>query len=291
MRPGRYIMLSFLVFTFIMVAALIAFSQRLAKQAQQTWKTDVVYAERGERQLKLDVYRAPGSTNTQGCVIFVHGGGWATGNKKQLGMIASLTAQQGFTGVAISYRLTQNGENPYPAACEDLNDAIRWVRAQADELMIDPDRIGLMGGSAGGHLVSLHGLRQGSDTNLPPVQAVIDLFGPSDLQADSYSPGIRKIIENFMGGEAADMPEAYKAASPIHHVSADAPPFLISHGDEDNIVPESESANLHAALLDAGANSTYLMYEGEGHGQYQREAMIDYKAALIDFCREHLSPR
>ena len=292
-RPGRGTLLLFLIGLSLLVVALGVFAHRMNKARSARWKGDLVYAERGDLALKLDVYRDEAATNIQPCVVLVHGGGWSRGHKAQLGLVATDLAATGITAVCVAYRLTTETTNRYPAASEDLRDALAWVAAEAETLRIDPERIGLLGASAGGHLAALHALRQNADGTEPPVRCVVDLFGPTDLAQDSYGPAARRLIHRFMGGEPDDpeLAAAYREASPIHHVDAGDPPFLITHGGADALVPPSESENLHRALEAAGVESTLLLYEGAGHGVYNPEDMDDFRAGMIAFLLRHLAAR
>ncbi len=183
----------------------------------------------------------------------------------------------------MSYRLSQ--EAVFPAQIEDCKAAIRWLRANADQYHIDPDRIGAWGASAGGHLVALLGTsgdvdelegKLGNSEQSSRVQAVCDFFGPTDfLQMDAHAQRGSRLIH-----DAADSPESQLVggpiqtnkgkvarANPITYVTEDDPPFLIVHGDRDALVPWHQSQLLFDALQDAGVkNIAFHKIEGAGHG-------------------------
>ena len=139
--------------------------------------TDHTYAQYGERCLKLDVYlpAAPGADGPPPVVVFVHGGGWASGYRAEFAPLAIRLARRGYAAVTVSYRLS--GEARYPAAVEDVKAAVRWLRANAGTLRIDPTRVALAGGSAGGQIASLAGV-----TSAPgEVRAIVNIDGLSDF--------------------------------------------------------------------------------------------------------------
>lgn len=257
-------------------------------------KLNVPYGPAGVRNL-LDFY-VPLDAQPLPVVVCIHGGGFRGGNKDGWASRALYLAKLGYACVVINYRLAP--ENPHPAAVEDTQLAIRWVRAHSRELGIDPKRIGAIGNSAGGHLAAFAGLDEskgrdsgayGEHSSL--VQCVVDLFGPVDFPA-MMSSASAPILEEYMAAPFADAREAYAAASPINYVRADAPPMLIIHGTEDDgsfmgSVPISVSRAFHMALLDAGAESTLVEIEGAGHG-FGGEHLERMWDAVLPFFEKHL---
>jgi acetyl esterase/lipase len=180
--------------------------------------------------------------------------------------------------VSVEYRLT--GEAQFPAQIEDCKAAIRWLHANAEEYGIDPERIGVWGHSAGGHLAALLGtsggveeFEGGGDPEQPShVQAVVDCFGPTDLLRMDDFPG--NITHNapdspeslLVGGPIQEHPDRVAAANPITYVDAEDPPFLILHGERDRLVPVNQSELLNEALQTAGVDSTFVRVKEAGHG-------------------------
>ena len=257
---------------------------------------DLVYATVDGHDLTLDLYRPAGSGAHPG-IVFVHGGGWMSGDKAAFADYALFFAEQGYVGISVNYRLAP--EHPFPAAVEDTKAAVRWLRANAAKYGVDPNRIGAMGGSAGGHLVAMLGVTDGSEglegTGGNPgtssrVQAVVDYFGPSDLSLVGNEPD--PAIVNFIGGTCAEKPELCQEASPVTYVSPDDPPFLIVHGTADDRVPFQQSVVLRDALRRAGVEVTLLGLAGANHGwpidsSYGQRALD----AALDFLDRHLADR
>jgi acetyl esterase/lipase len=188
-----------------------------------------------------------------------------------------------YAAASIEYRLS--GEDTWPAQIHDCKAAIRWLRAHAEKYHIDPDRIGVIGGSAGGYLVAMLGTG-GDITDLEgdlgphkgvssKVKCVVDQFGPSDLLAigdypsllDHKAPGSPE--SKLIGGTLLEHKGTAKAASPITYVTKDDPPFLIIHGDKDMTVPYNQSERLARALKEAGVDVLFIKIEGGGHGNFR----------------------
>jgi acetyl esterase/lipase len=264
---------------------------------------DVVYGEVEGHKLLLDVYGANPNL-TRPAIIFVHGGSWSSGSKSDLGFAAAALARQGYVGFSINYRLLRNGKNRFPAQLDDVQRAVRWVRAHARDYGVDPQRIGALGASAGGHLVALLGTtdtRDNSDAALAPyssrVQCVVDLYGPTDFTpalepenlerlATDPSPAARTVWE-FLGPlpESADN---YRAASPVAHIDKKSAPFLIFHGGKDALVPLDQSQRLDAALRKAGIESKLVVFEAAGHGFREPALLMQTFTTATEFFNRHL---
>ncbi|MFG0331864.1 MAG: alpha/beta hydrolase fold domain-containing protein [Maioricimonas sp. JB049] len=239
-----------------------------------TIKQNVVYGMGGEHELKLDLYRPARQDGVVPGLIFVHGGGWSGGAKKDYRFYGIHFAQQGYVVVSIDYRLS--GVAKYPAAVEDTKCAVRWMRAHAADLGVDPDRIGIAGGSAGGHLALMVGLSSdvaelegsgGHGDQSSRVQAVVDLYGPADLTTDfaRENENAIKLLKRFLGSTLDEDTLLYQQASPITYVDADDPPILMLHGTIDEVVPVNQSDLLAAALEDAGVPYIYDRLPGWPH--------------------------
>ncbi len=227
----------------------------------------VVYATYGTRQMQADLFLLPSGGSAHPAVVYVHGGGWSGGNRKQFHPQAADMAAKGFVGLAIEYRLS--GEAKYPAALEDVRAAIRWLRANAKRYGADPRRIGLAGGSAGGHLVALAGLTGKGPDAVQAVAAfnpVLDLVGFGRRDPANLTGPVAK----FLGKTYAEDPALYESASPLSLVHAGAPPFLLLHGDADTTVPYRQSAEMKAALEKAQVRVELLTAEGAAHGFFNR---------------------
>ncbi|MHB9026536.1 MAG: alpha/beta hydrolase fold domain-containing protein [Armatimonadota bacterium] len=258
---------------------------------------DLEYANIGDVSLKLDIYLPEQVTGKLPVAVWIHGGGWAAGSKD--GAPTMYWALRGYAGVSINYRLSQQAI--FPAQIHDCKAAIRWLRANAAQYHLDPDHIGVWGGSAGGHLVALLGTSGGvkeleGDLGNPQyssqVQAVCDFFGPTDfLQEVGQPSNIDRAKPNcpearLIGGPLQENPEKVARANPISYASFDDPPFLILHGDKDMTVPLNQSQLLHDALQKAGVVSTFHIVKGGGHGFGGAEI----SKMVQDFFDKHLKP-
>lgn len=233
---------------------------------------DVSYCTVDGVALTMDVYYPASAGGPVPVVVYVHGGGWTSGDKSsgEGSRYLPVLAERGYLGVAVNYRLAP--EHKFPAQIEDVKCAIRFLRAHAAEYGLDPNRIGAMGGSAGGHLVSLLGLTDtsaGWDTSggytdqSSRVQAVVDMFGPSDLTQEFDGADDR--IERQVFGVTDKSSPILAQASPVTHVSSDDPPFLLLHGEQDDLVPPSQSQELYDRLTAAGVPATLVMVRNAGH--------------------------
>jgi acetyl esterase/lipase len=233
---------------------------------------DVAYVKDGHERQKLDVYVPEKAEGPLPLVVWIHGGGWQAGSKE--GTPALTLLAHGYVVASINYRLSQHAV--FPAQIEDCKAAIRWLRANAKTYKIDPEHVAVWGASAGGHLVALLGTTanvkelEGKDGNLDQsskVQAVVDWFGPTDFRkfgerANEPKSGIYKLF----GGPPTEKKELAVLASPVTHVTKNAAPFLIMHGDQDPLVPFSQSEALAEALKKAGVEVTLKKLEGSKHG-------------------------
>lgn len=200
----------------------------------------VTYAQRDSGPLQADIY-LPKAKGPNAGVVLIHGGGWIAGERNDMDDFAEALAERGYAVMNIDYRLAP--EYRFPAQLEDSQAAVRWFRDKADELSLDPNRIGSYGYSAGAHLALLLGVR-GDDAN--KVKAVVSGAGPTDLR--EYKDN--KYVSKLMGPDAdADL---YDKASPITAVSQDDAPTFFYHGKRDWIVEYANSTRMLAALEQAG---------------------------------------
>jgi acetyl esterase/lipase len=265
---------------------------------------DVAYASLSPTQ-KLDLY-LPEGDGPFPLIINVHGGGFMMGDKSNPAEADTFLAN-GYAVASVDYRLS--GEALAPAQIEDLKAAVRWLRANAQEYNLDPERFAAFGQSAGGNLVALlgtscgvaelEGAELGNAEQSSCVQAVVDWFGPTDfLQMDQQfagtsCPATHDAADSpesmLLGAPIQTVPEQAQAVNPITYVTPDDPPFLIQHGTADCNVPPQQGQLLYDALLPAiGAeNVTYTLLEGAGHGGSQFSDAANMQLVL-DFLSRHL---
>ncbi len=235
---------------------------------------DVPYVDDGHERHLLDLFlpreKAAGRLPL---VVWIHGGGWQAGSKE--GCPAVPLVAKGYVVASINYRLSQHAV--FPAQIEDCKAAIRWLRAHAAQYQIDAERIGVWGGSAGGHLVALLGTTgnvkalEGNGGNLDQssrVQCVVDWFGPTDFVHwdPKFNEAVSGVISHLLGGPFHENRQKARKASPLFYVDKDAAPFLIMHGDADKIVPLSQSQALAKALGKVGVEVKLQVLKGSGHG-------------------------
>lgn len=241
---------------------------------------DVVYGKAGGRELKLDLSRPKKAAAKDGktehglpCVLVIHGGGWAQGNKEAHDDITWVFAQHGYVAATVGYRLAPNFV--FPAQVQDVKCAVRFLRAHAADYGLDPDRIGAVGFSAGGHLSMMlattrkeDGLEGdgGSADQSSKVQAAVAFFGPTDLLAPDLPTVTDNILKNFIGGTKAEKTDAYKAASPITYVRADSAPMLLLQGTKDPLVPHTQATLMADAMTKAGVPGRVELLLGQSHG-------------------------
>ncbi|MGI8925454.1 MAG: alpha/beta hydrolase fold domain-containing protein [Tepidiformaceae bacterium] len=226
----------------------------------------VVFGRGGGRELRCDIYEPPSPIRNGIGVLLVHGGGWSGGDRTQLKGYGILLGRKGYLCVASEYRLT--GEALWPAQIEDVKAALRWMRANAGELGIDPSRIVIEGNSAGAHLALVAGGTsrvaafdgQGGNPGIDSsVAAVIAFYPPTGLEQRSWGG-----LPSLFGPGAAV--ETLRGASPLSYASRDYPPTLLFQGSADDIVPAGESTAMYDALTAARVPVELHIYAGQPHG-------------------------
>tara|TARA_R110002049_G_scaffold47596_3_gene137281 strand:- start:14011 stop:15039 length:1029 start_codon:yes stop_codon:yes gene_type:complete len=227
---------------------------------------DVIYKTIDSTHLKLDVYHSKTLAHNTPLIVFVHGGAWKKGDKKNYLRYLVDYAKKGYVTATVQYRFTP--KVTYREMIQDVEDAIRWLKKNAKAYHIDHTKVATVGGSAGGHLVLMNAFTNSSHTTAADslsskVQAVVNFYGPTDLTTD-YARNNTSVTV-LIGKSYTDAPEEYKEASPLFFVSKQAPPILTFHGTLDELVPFEQADWLHAALKEAGATSDYHLLEGWPH--------------------------
>lgn len=230
----------------------------------------VVYAMVGSVNLEMDLWMPSATGGPRPCVLCIHGGGWANGRRQQFAWHAGQLARRGYVAATISYRLS--GVATYPAALDDCQRAVRWIRRHADELRVDPHRIGALGSSSGGHLAAMLGVRETRDDGdaalaglSSRVQCVVDVHGIHDMSAGA-GPVSQAFRAAFLGGPPEARPELWDDASPIRFVDSSSAPTLLTHDPGDTTVAFDQSARFAASLIAAGRSVEFLPTPGSGHG-------------------------
>ncbi len=235
-----------------------------AKEHEVERKEKIVYSKVGDRELLLDAF-LPNVDRPSPAILVVHGGAWKGGNRKQLRGYASALAKRGFVCFAIDYRLAP--KHKFPAQIEDCRSAVKWIREHAEEYKVDPNRLGAIGYSAGGHLVSLLGTtgEEPNDENGhvdTRLQAVAAGGAPTDFRT---FPDNGKWAKYLMGGDLDEVPELFKQASSAAFADKDDAPMFFFNGTKDRTVPLPWSMSCYNALKEAGVRTEMHKIEDAGH--------------------------
>jgi acetyl esterase/lipase len=226
-----------------------------------TVHVDQSYREISGISLRYDFFR-PEQSEIVPLVIVIHGGGWISGCKEDMRELALPLVRHGFAVAIPNYRLAPL--HPFPAAVEDMEEFVHYVRTHSKEFGIDPNQVGSVGISAGGHLSAMLGVSQRWESR---PNAVVDVCGLADLTNpyERHAPVSWGFIDQFLPFSWEDSPEKFEEASPICHVTTDLPPFLVIHGDSDDVVDVSQSDEFVEKLRECHNEVRYLRLEGEDH--------------------------
>jgi acetyl esterase/lipase len=289
MRP-RLLMASLLLFSLATVS-------RGAEDTKIKTTHDVTYTKVGDRELKLDIAEPAEGDGPFPAVVFIHGGGWAAGDKASYRPLLDVLARHGYVAISVQYRFAP--DDVFPAQIHDVKAAVRWLRTHAKEHKVDVDRIGATGGSAGGHLALLLGVTDADDglegdveKDAPSsrVQAVVNFFGPTDLLAKDIPPVSQGILTKFLGGTVDEKTDLAKQASPLTYVTKDDPPILTFQGTKDPLVPGTQAALLGVAMTKAEVPGRVEFLIGAGHG-WGGEEMERTAKEMIEFFDHYLKPK
>jgi len=231
---------------------------------------DIPYRTVDGHRLLLDIFRPKGAGPALPGIVMIHGGSWNSGSKEQVEEIAKPVARNGYVVASINYRLAPRWK--WPSQIEDSKAAVRWLRRNAAEYGVDPAHIGAIGFSAGAQLAALLGTARDDqylDGDTPDVssrvQAVITVSGPFDFYRwEQRGPDV-DYLAPYLGGTFRERPEAYRAASPILHVTKETPPFLLIDGAEDRLVLPENDDLMMAALEKAGVKAELIRVKNAEH--------------------------
>jgi acetyl esterase len=254
---------------------------------------DIPYAASGET-LDLCLPVASDESGPYPAIVVIHGGSWQRGDKSNVTWrsICQWLASEGYVTVSINYRLAPTAT--FPAQLDDVQDAVRWLRDpdRVDRYDIDPDRIGALGGSAGGNLAALLGTSgTGSLTDGVRVAAVAEFSGPTDLRAaipttDSYNQDFGTVVLEYTGCTSFENCPAAAAASPITLVDETDPPFFVAHSI-DEFIPLSQADSFVEVLRENSIDTTYVTVEGALHSvamlddEMRERVLAFFSASLI----------
>jgi len=246
-------------------------------------KEDVVYGHGGGRELKCDVFTPEGVSAPAPAILIVHGGAWVVGDKTQLKGYGFLLGREGYVCIACEYRLA--GESQWPAQIHDVKAAIRWIRANAAELNIDPERIAICGASSGAQLAliaagtpnkaELEG-EGGNPGESSAVAAAVSFYAPTTL-----SPGgdmLRDSVDKLLGKDADA--SIYADASPSSYLSAEFPPTMLMHSHQDELIPPEHSISFAAGLHALNVPVELYVFDNAPH-MFDGEKRLGRQAASM----------
>jgi acetyl esterase/lipase len=255
----------------------------------------VEYSNPDGQHLQLNLARPKAGDGPFPAVVCIHGGGFRAGKRESYDALTVKLAQKGYVAATVSYRLAP--KYPFPAAVHDTKAAVRWVRANAGKYKIDPERIGVTGGSAGGHLAQFLGVTgdvkefEGDGGNpgaSSKVRCVVNVYGPSDFTR-SYGKSVdaAQVLPLFLGGNLETARLAHVRSSPLNWVTPNAAPTLCVHGTEDKYVAHEQAVWMVDRLKACGVEAELLTLPGAGHGFTCLDA-VTAEAALVAFFDKHL---
>lgn len=253
---------------------------------------DVAYLPAG-REEKADLYFPPNTPKDAKlpAILWIHGGGWNNGardGRREIAVCSTL-ARNGYITMSIDYKLAYGKYEVWPTNLWDCKTAVRWLRANADRLGIDPKRIGVAGGSAGGHLAAMVALTTPADGLDPAepygnvscaVNCCVDMYGIADVGTFHEAKMLGKTFE--------EAPKLYQAASPVTYVRSNSPPFLILCGTADNVVNPEQSKLLAKTFKDAGAQAQLVVIPGAPHSFDFEPKQRDLRPLVLEFLEKNL---
>lgn len=229
----------------------------------------VVYTKPANVSVSMDIYKPTSNKASGAAVVLIHGGAWIGGERALMAPFAKILAEEGFLAATISYRLAP--KHKWPAMLDDAQTAVRYLRTNAAQLGINPNRIGAAGVSAGGHLSLLLGSMETRDKQATEhtgvsskVAAVFDIFGPSDFSQD-HPASYDMLFHIVLGKPREQAADLIREASPVTHVTSSSAPTFIMHGLADTMVNPNQSRLIHERLRKAGVSSELHMIDGMAH--------------------------
>ncbi len=269
---------------------------RAADPENILWTPKVEFANPDNQRLQLDLAQPKGDGPFP-AVLCIHGGGFRAGTREGYDGLCKRLAERGYVAATVTYRLAP--AYPFPAAVHDCKAAVRWLRANAKQYKIDPDLIGVTGGSAGGHLAQLLGVTEGvkqfeGDANpgySSGVKCVVNYYGPSDF-TKSYGKSVdaAEVLPLWLGGNLEQARHNHILASPLNWVTPQAAPTLCVHGTEDKYVNYEQAQWMVDRLKAADVEATLLTLNGAGHG-FKGDDLKTADEALFKFFDEHLKKK
>jgi acetyl esterase/lipase len=273
-----------------MVFCLMSTGFPLLADSAYTIETDVIFGRAADVDLKLDLARPNMGKGPFPALVYIFGGGWGyySGNRGQCDPCIQTAASKGYVAVTVDYRLTnvkENGKTKYlfPNQLYDVKAAVRWLRANAEKYNIDPNRIGVVGWSSGGHLALMLGLTNSSDKlegqsgngdYSSSVQVVVCMAGLVEAVSFYRNTNVPERVVALLGGTPEVVPDQYRIASPLTFVSRDDPPVLFLQGDRDTSCPPEQAGFLIDKMHAVGASCALVVKKGLGHVSFYNDETV-----------------
>ena len=282
----------------VVLCAQIAAAAELVVPETVAFERDLEFANPDGQHLQLNLARPKNAAGRRPAVLCIHGGGFRAGSREGNNGLCLKLAQRGFVAATASYRLAPKYQ--FPAAVHDVKAAVRWLRANADKYQIDPQRIGVTGDSAGGHLAQFLGVTagvaqfegdEGNADQSSRVACVVNRYGPSNL-LKSYDASVdaAEVLPLFLGGDRETARQRHVLASPLNWVTPAAAPTLLLHGTEDKYVAYEQAVWMRDRLQACGVEVELLTLTGAGHGFKGADAE-QAEQALFAFFAKHLAAK
>ncbi|MBI1373119.1 MAG: alpha/beta hydrolase fold domain-containing protein [Phycisphaera sp.] len=279
----------------VLVVTLLAAFGASAVAGEIIFEPGVEYANPDDQHLQLDLARPKEVDGRVPAVLCIHGGGFRAGSRGRWDGLCKKLAGLGYVAITVDYRLAPKYQ--FPAAVFDVKAAVRWLRANADRYHIDPDKIGVVGDSAGGHLVHFLGVTGdvkqfegdlGNNDQSSRVTCVVSYYGPSDF-TKSYGKSVdaAEVLPLWLGGDDTTQHHRHILASPLYWVTPEAAPTLLLHGTKDPYVNYEQAEWMRDKLRAADVEAELVTLEGAGHG-FKGDDAKRADAAALDFLDKHL---
>lgn len=285
--------------TFLLSVLIIAcgFAPTLLIAGEIIFESGIEYSAPGDEHLQLNLAR-PKEVKEGAklpAVICIHGGGFRAGKRERWDALCKQLAEQDYVAMTVTYRLAP--KHQFPAAVHDVKAAVRWLKANAAKYHVDPERIGVVGDSAGGHLVQYLGVTAdvpslegtgGNPGQSSRVACVVNYYGPSDL-TKSYGKSVdaAEVLPLWLGGDSTKEHKKHIIASPLYWVTPAAAPTLLIHGTKDPYVAYEQATWIHDKLKASEVEVELLTLEGAGHG-FKGDDAAKAEKAMLKFFEKHL---
>ncbi len=260
-----------------------------------TWQPGIEYSNPDDQHLQLNLASPKTGDGPFPTVLCIHGGGFRAGKRESYDALCIKLAERGFVAATVTYRLAPKYQ--FPAAVHDTKAAVRWLRANASKHKINPDKIGVTGGSAGGHLAQFLAVTRdvpdfegtgGNADKSSHVACVVNVYGPSDF-TKSYGKSVdaHEVLPLWLGGNLETARVQHIRSSPLYWVTPNAAPTLCIHGTEDKYVAHEQAVWMVDKLKAATVEAELLTLEGAGHGFKGADAE-KVEQALFAYFEKHL---